>query len=111
MLSLQVKTFLSQANLQSDVITIIGINVTFLVMVVASPVFTAEFISNNTIGPLAAIAAGFFAAPGATLARTVPGAAGLALGKKMTSTYRHLKGKGQGTNTEARDIQFRNRRS
>ena len=103
MLALQVQTYMSQANMNSDIITIIGINVTFLVMVIASPVFTAEFISNHTIGPLAAVATSFFAAPVAFLVKTIPGAHGLTIGRAAS---RHFKGKGEGTNTEARNSQF-----
>lgn len=103
MLALQVQTFMAQANMDADIITIIGINVTFLVMMIASPIFTAEFISNHTIGPLAAVAATFFAAPGAVLAKTIPGAHGLTIGRAV---YKYIKGKGEGTNTEARNKQF-----
>ena len=88
-----------QANLILDILTIIAINVTFLVMVIASPIFTAEFISNHTIGPMAAVAASFFAAPAAILAKTIPGAHGLTLAR---AGIRYLKGKGNGTNTEAK---------
>jgi hypothetical protein len=106
MLALQVKTFMAQANMDQDVITIIGINVTFLVMVIASPIFTAEFISNHTIGPLAAVAASFFAAPGALLGKTVPGSAGIVAVKKAVSAFKYLMGKGEGTNTDARNSRF-----
>jgi hypothetical protein len=100
MLSLQVQTFMAQANMDQDVITIIGINVTFLVMVIASPLFTAELIGKQTIGPMADVAASFFSAPGKVLAKTIPGSPPLALGRMG---YRYYKVKREGTNTEARN--------
>lgn len=61
MLELQVMTYLATANSEVDVLTLVGINTTFVVMIVFSPYFTAQFISGQTIGPFAVMASSVIA--------------------------------------------------
>ena len=64
MLQLQVMTYLTSANTNLDVITLIGINTTFVVMVLLSPYFTSHFISGQTFGPFAVMASTVMTAKG-----------------------------------------------
>ena len=67
------------ANTNLDVMTIVGINITFVVMIVLSPYFTASFISGQTMGPFAVMAASFLSSRVLTVMKTagvLPPAAG-----------------------------------
>jgi len=66
MLQLQVMTYLSSANANLDVMTLIGINTTFVVMVLLSPYFTSHFISGQTFGPFAVMASSVMTSKGFT---------------------------------------------
>jgi len=58
-LELQVGIYLAHANSTRDILAIIGVNVTFLVVIVLGPLFTAEFISGKAFGPMAVVASTF----------------------------------------------------
>lgn len=62
MFELQVMTYLAAANTELDIITLIGINATFVVMIILSPYFTAQFVSGQAMGPFAVMASSFMAA-------------------------------------------------
>ncbi len=59
-IELQAQSFLAQANVSLDIITIVGINVTFLVLLIAAPFFAANFVDNHAIKPMGMLASAFF---------------------------------------------------
>jgi len=71
LLELQIMTYLTTANTQVDIMTLIGINTTFVVLLVFSPYFTARFISGETFGPVAVMASSFITTKGLMLMKTM----------------------------------------
>lgn len=87
MLELQVMTYLANANANLDVLTLVGINTTFVVMVVLSPYFTDHFISGQTFGPFAVMASTFISAKTASILK---GVGGTAMRSSFAPTPRNL---------------------
>ncbi len=87
MLELQVMTYLTSANTNLDVLTLVGINSTFVVMVVLSPYFTDHFISGQTFGPFAVMASTLISTKTASILK---GVGGSALRSPLAPTPRNL---------------------
>lgn len=87
MLELQVMTYLASANSNLDILTLIGINTTFVVMVVLSPYFTDHFISGQTFGPFAVMASTYISTKTASILK---GAGGAVMRSPIAPTPRNL---------------------